>query len=75
MAEIKAIERGYNSQVVEILDELKETAARGDIAEIIVMFKAPDRTWKHRWSGTDNTIELVGAIEFMKARQIRRAEE
>lgn len=71
-AEIKKIERGYPKHVVDILEGLLEKAKQGEMAEIVVMYKTPDRTWAHEWSGTDNTVELIGAFEVMKEKQLQR---
>ena len=72
-AEVKVIPRGYNAHVVEVLEEILEKAKAGEAIELVMMVKNTDGTWSHKWTGTDSTFNIIGALEIMKYQQLRRA--
>lgn len=74
-AELKQIERGYSAHAVEILSELLELAKQGELIELVAFYKLSDRSWRHRMSGCDDVFRLIGVLELIKERQIRRTYE
>ncbi len=70
-ATLKILPRGYNLQVIEILESLLFDAKEG-IIDSIVCCSRINGEWTHDHSGCNNLFEIVGVMDQMKHLQLKR---
>lgn len=56
-----------NDQAIQVLEDCLKQARSGEIAEVIIIAKRPNRRWSHHMSGTANLPESIGQLELLKA--------
>lgn len=73
-ADLKVLTPGYGKAAEGILKDLYEQAQKGEIIEFTAVYRvksAPkDVVWS--WSGCDNLKDLIGELEIMKQRMVKR---
>jgi hypothetical protein len=76
---VRIIEKGYNNQVIALLEETLTRAKSGEILQLLLVFESDGRNNKDKkhdfetcYTGCDNVAELVGHIEQLKRRMLKR---
>lgn len=72
---IKPVERGYNAQVVEALEEMLAEAKAGRILSMMVVSEMTEGLFDARWSGTDDLYKLSGMAARMQHNIQRRIDD
>lgn len=73
MAEISVLPKRSNPSLIEGLERLLERARSGEIEAIAYVALRPDQKFESNKIGHCSTLEMVGALEFVKADIVRDA--
>ena len=63
--------KGYKQQCIDQFQELLSMAEHGHILEAVVIYKTATG-YDHNYTGSENVIELLGAIDRIKHLQHKR---
>lgn len=60
MPKVVELKTGYNSQVVEHLEDLLKRAKGGEVVSITSIFEVSGGVVEHAWTGTNDLFTLLG---------------
>lgn len=69
---LSVVPKKYNKQAIRYLEELLEQAKKGEIVEVVCVYKFDNGLFEHCYTGCDDLYLLIGQIERMKHVMLRR---